>query len=345
MKVCLAVLLAVSAIGTAAVAAPSAGYHISGQIAVGGAGYWDYLVDDAARHRLYMSHNANIEVVDTASGRHVGSIAIGGFTRGIAIAEGANRAYVTSGQSPLSTAEGREVVAFDLSTLAIVQRIPLAAIPDGIVFEPVSNSILAFQRKPNSVTVIAADSGRVVRTIPLSGKPEASVADGRGSVFVNYGDSNAIARIDVAALLVASSWPLPECDGASGLAMDRRSRRLFAACDNSMLAVVNADTGTVVSRVAVAPKSDGVAYDPETHRIFISTFDGTLSIVSGAGSDRYELAQNLPTTPGSKTLALDVATHTVYLSSAKFAPPKDGDPFPRAVDGTFAALIVSEGQR
>jgi hypothetical protein len=67
-----------------------------------------------------------------------------------------------------------------------------------------------------------------------------------------------------------------------------------------------------------------------------------LSIAQDEGNDRYVPVQNLQTTPGSRTLALDPVTHKVYVSSAKFGMPRLGQKYPDPVEGSFTVLVVGE---
>jgi len=57
------------------------GFH-----SIGGAGHWDYLLADSENRRLYVSHNAEVVVIDLDSQKDPGKIAVGGFSHGIAIA-------------------------------------------------------------------------------------------------------------------------------------------------------------------------------------------------------------------------------------------------------------------
>ena len=49
--------------------------------------------------------------------------------------------------------------------------------PDFILFEPKQKEVYTFNGAGKSATVIGAESGKVVATIPLGGKPEAAVSD------------------------------------------------------------------------------------------------------------------------------------------------------------------------
>ena len=66
------------------------GYHVVKEIAIGGEGGWDYVIVDAATHRLYASHATKIVVADTETGAIVGEITNTEGVHGFAIAPGAS---------------------------------------------------------------------------------------------------------------------------------------------------------------------------------------------------------------------------------------------------------------
>jgi len=125
--------------------------------------------------------------------------------------------------------------------------------------------------------------------------------------------------------------------------MDPKSRRLFAVCDNQMMAVVDADSGKVVATPKIGEGPDAVAFDPGTEEIFSSNGEsGTLTILHEEAPDKYALVENVPTKEGARTLALDLKTHTLYLPSAEMVPPAAGQKWPSVKPGTMHLLVVSK---
>ena len=85
-----------------------------------------------------------------------------------------------------------------------------------------------------------------------------------------------------------------------------------------------------------------VAFDPETGYAFASNGEGKLTIVHKNASGKYEVAQNLASAPGSKTMALDTSTHTIYLPAAKFNGDPSAHPRPPVVPGSIEILVVGK---
>jgi DNA-binding beta-propeller fold protein YncE len=244
-----------------------------------------------------------------------------------------NRGFISYGR-------GNSVTIFDLNTLKSVGSAATGENPDSIRYDAISGRVFAFNGRSKNATAIDAKSGNVAATIPLPGKPEFSIADGKGKVYVNIEDTNEIVEIDAAKATVTKKFSLSPCDGPSGLAFDAKSRRLFSVCSNRVMAVSDPDSGKVVASPAIGAGSDGVAFDPDAGLAFSSNGDGTLTVVQQVGG-KYDVLENIATERGARTIAVDEKTHKVYLPTAKTAPSAGGG---RAsyVPDTFKVLVVGK---
>jgi len=315
-------------------------YKVTGSINIGGNGGWDYLTADSENQRLYVSHGNEVVVVDPDSEKVVGHIAGLNRIHGIAVANDLGLGFISDGGS-------NEVVAFQLQNLAVKQKIKAGTNPDGVVYDSVSKRVFAFNGRSGDATAIEGATGDVAGTIKLGGKPEFPVSDGNGSVYANIEDKSEIVRIDSKKLTVTSHWSLSPCESPSGLAIDHANRRLFAVCDNKMMAVVDADSGKVLATPAIGEGPDAAGYDPGKRLAFSSNGEsGTLTIIREDGDDKYSEAGTVKTAPGARTMALDEKTHKIYLSTASFGPPTAATPSgarprPTIVPGSFKLLVVS----
>jgi DNA-binding beta-propeller fold protein YncE len=315
-----------------AMAAPT-GYHLLGDVKIGGEGGWDYLTVDSAARRLYVSHATHVAVVDVDAGKVVGDIPDTQGVHGIALAPELNRGFTSNGRA-------NSVTIFDLKTLKAIGQVVTGENPDSIRYDAVSGRVFTFNGRSNNSTAIDARTGKVAGTIALGGKPEFSVADGKGMVFVNIEDKNEIVAIDTAKLSVAKRYSLSPCDGPSGLAIDTKNRRLFSVCGNRLMAVSDPDSGKVLATPAIGQGSDGAAFDPATGYAFSSNGDGTLTIVQQAGG-KWDVLENIATERGARTIALDDKTHKLYLPTARTAPAQGGGRATYLPD-TFKVLVIGK---
>jgi DNA-binding beta-propeller fold protein YncE len=319
--------------------AQTSGYHVAKRIAVGGEGGWDYLTVDAAARRLYVSHATHVVVVDLAGDTVVGDIANTPGVHGIAIAPDLGRGFVSSGRDS-------SVTIFDLRTLAVISRVNVGARnPDAIVYEPVSHRVFTMNGGTANATAVDAATGATVGMVALNGRPEFAVADGQGKIFLNLEDSSAVVALDARTLQVTGRWPLAPCEEPSGLAMDREHRRLFSVCSNRMMAVLDANTGRVITTLPTGGGTDGAAFDPGTGLAFSSNGEGTLTVVREESPDRFTVLDNVQTQRSARTVGLDERTHRLYLSAAELGPapaptPQQPRPRPPIVPGSFVVLVV-----
>jgi len=286
------------------------GYKITQRIAIPGTGGWDYLTVDQAARRLYVSHGTQVEVVDVDSKTLVGNIPNTPGVHGIAIAPELGRGFVSNGQA--ST-----VTIFDLKTLKKIGDVPTGKKPDAIIFDPATSQVFAFNGDSESATVISAADGKVVGTVPLGGGPEFAVADGKGYVYDNLEDKSQIVKIDGRKLTVEQRWPVAPCEAPSSLAMDRANHRLFIGCRSRVMAVIDSDSGKVITTLPIGDHVDATAFDEDTRLIFFSNGEGTISVFHQDGPDKYSAVETVKTLPRAKTMTLDPKTHELFLSTAE----------------------------
>src|SRR5579863_7037517 len=244
----------------AAPAPPADAYSVTKKIPIPGQGSWDYLAVDAAGRRLYVSHGTQVEVLDVDSGAIVGNIPNTQGVHGIAIAPELGRGFVSNGKS-------NTVTIFDLKTLKVTGEVPTGTKPDAIIYDSATSRVFAFNGGSNNATVIEAADGKVAGTVDLGGGPEYAVADGKGYVYNNLEDESLVLKINSKTLKVEQRWPTAPCSSPSSLAMDRENRRLFIGCRSKVMAVMNADTGQVITTLPIGDHVDATAFDPDSRLI------------------------------------------------------------------------------
>ena len=311
-------------------------YRILDHWKIGGGGRWDYMHADPEAHRLYLAHGDTVDVIDTETGKPVGAIHGLHGTHGIALDNAGKYGYISDGG-------GNAVVVFDRATLAEVTTIPAGTNPDGIVFEPTTQTVWAFNGRSHSVTVIDAATRTVAATIALPGKPEFPAVDGRGTVFDNIEDKSEIVRFDALTKKITATWPAG-CDSPSGLAIDPRGHRLFPVCDGKKMSVIDYETGKVLANPTIGDGPDAARWSARYKLAFASCGEGVLSVID-AGTPGYPTIESLPTQRGARTMAYDPSTDRIYLVTAEFEPrpaPTAENPRPRpgVVPGTFTVIVI-----
>jgi len=331
--------MAFVAILSLATAAAAQNYHISNRWTIGGQGGWDYLISDDAAHRLYITHNSRVEVVDSATGKALGAVTGLKSTHGVALNSDGETGYISDGA-------GNAIVVFDRKTFAIKATVPAGTNPDGIAFEPSTKTVWAFNGRSKNVSVLDTSSNSIIATIALPGKPEFPQVDG-GAVFVNIEDKNAIVKLDASTQKVIATWPLNGCDSPSGMAIDRTKHRLFSVCDGGKMAIVDYTSGKLLGLASIGDSPDAAGFDEKNSLAFSSNGgDATLSVID-ASKPGFPTVQTVKTAKGARTMTFDSSTGRVYIVTAQFGPVPSATPtapHPRAsaVPGSFEVLVVEK---
>ena len=294
----------------AAPAPSDAGYSVTKRIPIPGQGSWDYVTVDEGARRVYVSHGSQVEILDADSGAIVGNIPNTDGVHGVAVAPKLGRGFTSNGKS--ST-----VTIFDLKTLKPIGSAPTGKKPDAIIFDPSTSRVFAFNGESDSATAIDAATGKVVGTVDLKGGPEFAVADGKGYVFNNLEEENVLLKIDAKKLSVEQRWPTAPCAAPVSMALDRENNRLFVGCRSKVMAVINPDSGEVITTLPIGDHVDATAFDVERKLIFNSNGEGTITVIHQDSPDKYSVVETVKTAPKAKTMGLDPKTHKLFLSTAE----------------------------
>jgi len=337
----LGLLALVAAAGTYA-GPPATGYKVIRRIPLGGDGGWDYLRVDPDAHRIYVSRGMHMMVVDEVSGKIIGDIPVENSKNmhGIALANDLGKGFMSDG-------DANTVTIIDLKTLKRITVVPIPGKnPDSIIYDPQTKRVFTFNGKSADSTVLDANTGKVIGTVKLAGKPEEPALDGKGNMFVNIEDKSSIQKFDTKTLAVTATWPIAPCEEPSAIVYDAGHNRLFSVCDKLMVAV-DASNGKVVASAPVGGDPDGNGYDPATGLIFASCREGVVTVIHQDSADKYSVVGNVNTQFGTRTMTLDLKTHHVFVATADFrpAPPPTPDnprPRPEQIPGSFVLLELGQ---
>jgi DNA-binding beta-propeller fold protein YncE len=314
------------------------GYKPSQVFHLPGSADWDYLTVDETSNKLYVTHWTRVDIRNKFTGDSIGVIPNTTGVHGVALAPAFGKGYTSNGQLNNTT-------VFDLATAGIITRVATGQGPDAIFYDDYSRKVVICNGDGKSLSVIDPVKDQVVATVLLPGKPETAVSDGAGRIFVNLEDKSSIAVVDAGKYTVVSEWPLTPGKTPHGLAIDRKTMRLFAGCQNQQLIVMDANNGKIAAAPVIGNGSDGVAFDSSSHYIYSSNGEGTLTVIEEISKDDYKVLEQISTRPGARTLAVDRLTHRVYLPFAEMiGTPKQGE-WPDFKDGTFQVLVLGKNSK
>ena len=310
-------------------------YHLIKKTTIGGEGGWDYLLADADGGRLYVSHGAQVEVLNLKTHEKLGVISPTPGVHGIAVVPGTSVGYTTNGRPNMAT-------MFDTKTFKAMKEIPTGKKPDAILYDAFSKRVFIFNNDGGTATVLEAATGNVLGTVELGGAPEAAVTDDKGLIFVNLEDKNQVAVFDAKTLAIKHHWPLGTGEEPTGLAFDKVKHRLFSTCQKRMV-VLDSETGKVLAEIPTGSGTDGAAFDTATGCAISSNGEGSLTVVKEVKPGQFEAVQTVPTQRGARTITIDPTSHHVFVTTADYGPApaattENPRPRPPVIPGSFVVL-------
>jgi DNA-binding beta-propeller fold protein YncE len=327
----------VHVLASRAAAAQGATYGVSQTFHIGGEGAWDYLTVDPEHKLLYVPRSTHTMVIDAKTGKTVADIPGQKRNHGVALVPKAGRGFITDGSDA-------SVTVFDLKTHAALGKIKTAEDSDGVIYDPASGKVLVVCGDAGVMIPIQPDldvaTGKADPSVDLGGKPEFLAADGHGKAYINLVDKDQVAVVDTKTMKVLDKWSTAPGGSPVGMAMDVKKRRLFIGCRKPQkLIVMSADDGKVLADLPIGAGVDATKFDPNGDA-FASCGDGTLTVARETGG-KFEAAQTVQTPRGARTMGIDPAAHMLYLPTAEFNPPAEGQSRPRPKPDTFMIVVVS----
>ena len=177
---------------------------------------------------------------------------------------------------------------------------------------------------------------------------EAGASDEKGTIFVNLEDSHEIVSFGAKSLAIKNRWKLTPGEEPTGLGIDVKTHRLFTACHNELMMVLDSDNGKIVAQLPIGKRVDGLIFDPSSNYAISSNGEGTITIVQEVSSNEFKVVETVKTEVGARTIAYDTKTHHVFLATATYgetpaATTENPRPRPKVVPGTF--MILEYGKK
>src|SRR4051812_2076248 len=339
---------------------------------VGGEGSTDYIYANPIDGRLYITRNAvrAVPATDSTPAREAvpGRVTVFDLKTLKPLGEimnGGGNGAVVDGKSGHGFASSHpDLSMFDTKSMQMIKTIdPNADNPtanpkfsaDGIYFDPSDERVYIGSHPTKDLIVLDSHDGKVIGKIDLGGVPEQTISDGKGTLYAMLQDSaGSVAVVDQKTLKTTKRYPLGDIGRCNGLALDAKNNILFAACaqartagqaPQSVMVILSADDGKIITTLPLAGSSDGAAFNPQTMEAFSSHSNGTLTVVKEQSPTSFVVAQTLQTMNGARTMSLDPRTGRIFVMSVERGPAPPSAPggrpnFGPAIPGSFTILMI-----
>jgi hypothetical protein len=293
-----------------AAADPPALERIQTMVLKGKAGKLDHLVVDNKNERLFQANKVNntLDIVDLKAGKLVKQITGQAGIQGVAYAADLGRLY-----SGLGT--GGFCNIFDAKSYQLLKTIKFTDDADNVRYNPGTHLVYVAHAE-KGLGVIDGKSLELKADISLPGPAESfQLEAGRPRLYLNTPSPSQVVVIDTDKNEVVKNYPLKMAAANYPLALDETNHRLFIGCRKKPLIVImDSETGTEITSVAIPADTDDVFYDARRKRIYASCGEGYLAVIRQMDADHYEMQEKLPTIKDARTCYFDAETGRLYLA-------------------------------
>ncbi len=273
------------------------------------------LVLDTKARTLYVADGSTVETINADSGAKVSTISVGAPVQGIALAQGIQRVFI-------STSKGA-VRIVDTTSQKVVQttRFPGKG-PFTVAYDNATRHVFVADTSGKTITAIDGPTGKLISTVHISDEPGQMISNGYGHLFVAAQKQNVVHVVDTGLLKDLGAFPDRYGAGCGNLALDPIGRRLFVACDNGILNVIDTDIGFTFERLMIGSGNSQplFTFSPQGKggwkgAIFVASPDGTLTALRMNSYVSYSQGTKVHLPSGIRGIAFDSQTHRILIAA------------------------------
>ena len=225
----------------------------------------EYVLDEK---KIYTSNSGDntIGVIDIAQRKVIKKLKTEAKPDGSAYAAPFHKLYV-------SDERGKAEAIVDTRTDTIVKTLRFESETGMPQYDPVARLVYVNLQDINRFAVIDPNDDRIAAQYPVGrcrGNHGMALDPARRRAFLVCEESNLLAVFDLDKHAVIQEFPLP--GGADVVKYDPGLRRIYVACSDGVISVIQMDDPDHFRKLADVPvqkKVHSLAIDPETHRVYV----------------------------------------------------------------------------
>lgn len=269
-------------------------------------GPFDHFEADLKGNRLFATPEAYkaVLVFDLKTGKLLHTIHGIEKCHAVLYREDLDRIYVTDG-------EAGDLKIFDGKTYALLSKVKLLEDADSIGYDPATKYLYIdngggdAHQTYSMLSVVDTTAGKKLADIKIDGDTlEAMALEKSGNkIYVNNKAKGQVAVVDREKREVVASWPITKCKPNVAMAFDEANHRLFVACRDGQMVVLDAQAGKELAVLPITKGADDAVYDANNKRVYTAA-DGSVDVYQQTDADNYQLLAKIPTAPMGRTARL-----------------------------------------
>jgi YVTN family beta-propeller protein len=270
---------------------------------------FDYLTIDAEDHYLLVAHlgAGRLYVIDLRTGKVLHTVEDVPGIEGVEYVPELKKVYTSDWHE-------NKIGVIDLRTFQVIKRIPTESKPDGSAYAPPFHKLYVSDERARAEAVIDVDRDEAVRTLRFeseTGMPQYDPVAKK--IYLNLQNQNIFAMIDPSTDEVVARYPVGECRGNHGMALDPEHHRAFLSCEgNNRMTVFDLDRHEPIASLPLAEGPDVIKFDPGLNRIYAACYSGAISVFEQKDPAHYRKLGDVAVAHAVHSLAVDPETHRVY---------------------------------
>src|SRR6266404_694001 len=269
-------------------------------------GNFDHVGIDLKGGRLFATPEGYHAVVvfDLKTGKLAHKIDGIGKPHAVLYREDLNRIYITDG-------DAGDLKIFDGKTYSLLSSVKLLEDADSIGYDAstkylyIDNGGGDVHQTYSMLSVVDTTAGKKVADIKIDGDTLEAMALEKSSpkIYVNNKAKNEVDVVDRDKHEVTTSWPVTKCKTNVAIALDEADHRLFVACRDGQISVLDTESGKELTTLPITKGVDDMKYDAASKRIYAAG-DGSVDVYQQTDADNYKKLGTVPTGPLGKTARL-----------------------------------------
>lgn len=270
---------------------------------------FDYLTIDYKHDYLLSAHLGAglLYVIDLKTNKVIKAIPDVPGVEGVEYAPDVNKVYTSNWLE-------NKIGVIDLDQMKVVKKLPTLAKPDGSAYAEPFHKLYVSDERGHAEAVIDVRQDKIINTLHFTsetGMPQYDPVARK--VYVNLQDENLFAVIDPANDKLVGRYPVGECKGNHGMALDPENHRAFLQCEgNNMMTVFDLEAHKPIAHLPTPAGGDVVKFDPGLKRIYVACSSGAISIFQEDDANHFHKLEDFPVQKKVHSLAVDIRTHRVY---------------------------------
>src|SRR6202048_3398638 len=222
-------------------------------------GNFDLFGVDLKGNRLFATPEGYkaVLVFELKSGKPIHTITGIGKPHAVLYREDLDRIYVTDG-------DNGDVKIFDGKTYKLLSTVKLLEDADSIGYDPATKYLYIdngggdVHQTYSMISVVDTTAGKKLADIKVDGDTLEAMALETSSpkIYVNNKAKNQVDVVDREKHEVVASWPVTKCKGPVAIAFDEANHRLFVACRDGNVAVLDTQSGKEVTSLSITNGAD-----------------------------------------------------------------------------------------